>query len=113
MTTHVLRIPLRVVFYREGGDWIAHCLEFDLLGDGSTIEKALKCLDDAIVTQIDVSLKHDNVANLFSPADGKFLRMFSAGKDIAALGQIEIKFHNVVIENTAYRKYQDDDLVPA
>ena len=28
-----LRVPLRVVFYKEDGDWIAHCLEFDLLGD--------------------------------------------------------------------------------
>ena len=36
-----LRMPLRVVFYREEEVWIAHCLEFDLAGDGATREEAL------------------------------------------------------------------------
>lgn len=36
----LLRVPLRCVFYREQSQWIAHCLEFDLAGHGTTKEKA-------------------------------------------------------------------------
>jgi len=36
-----LRVPLRVLFYKDDGDWIAHCLEFDLLGDGAASGEAL------------------------------------------------------------------------
>ena len=40
-----LRVPLRVVFYREDEVWIAHCLEFDLAGDGMTREDwSIPCL---------------------------------------------------------------------
>ena len=39
--TKALRVPVRVVFYREDGEWVAHCLEFDLIGDGTTKQEAL------------------------------------------------------------------------
>jgi predicted RNase H-like HicB family nuclease len=78
-----LRLPLRIVFYKEDGAWVAHCLEFDLLGDGSTQEHALGQLLEAISLQIEATLEHNNPANLFCPADGKFFEMFAAGKNIA------------------------------
>jgi hypothetical protein len=83
------RIPLRVVFYREDADWIAHCLEFDLIGDGTTKVEALKMLIDAIILQMEHSIQNSNSANLFSPADGKFFEMFAAGHDIVE-AQIEL-----------------------
>ena len=66
-----LRIPLRIVFYKEGRDWIAHCLEFDLVGDGPTKAKALEVLNEAIRVQVVYSFEHQNIDNLFSPAEGK------------------------------------------
>jgi len=59
-----LRVPLRVIFYREGESWIAHCLEFDLVGDGMTREDALDLLSDAIAMQAQASLECKNPANL-------------------------------------------------
>jgi predicted RNase H-like HicB family nuclease len=75
-----LRIPLRVVFYREEGQWIAHCLEFDLIGSGETREEAIGQLTAATQIQVEESLKHDNPRNLFFPAESQFFQMFAAGK---------------------------------
>jgi len=77
-----LRLPLRVVFYREGESWIVHCLEFDLTGDGMTKEDALAVLSDAIALQALASLECQNPANLFTPADGELFHKYAAGADI-------------------------------
>lgn len=103
--TQVQRIPLRIVFYKEDGDWIAHCLEFDLCGDGATHEEALKSLARAIDIQVEQSVEHDNLRNLFTPADGEYFQMFAEGQDVA-VGQMEFKpIKSVVIERTEAREY--------
>ena len=105
-----LRVPLRVVFYREGDVWIAHCLEFDLLGDGPTKDDAVRSLGQAICLQVAVSIEHGNHANLFSPADGRYLEMFAAGKDIAEAALevnvfAEIREKSPMIEDIELREY--------
>jgi hypothetical protein len=62
--------PIRVVFYRDDGKRVAHCLEFNLMGDGGTKRAAIVALGDAIASQVGVSLAHDNPGNLFKPAEG-------------------------------------------
>jgi predicted RNase H-like HicB family nuclease len=103
-----LRIPLRAVLYKEAGVWIAHCLEFDLLGDGETPEEALHCLSEAIVTQLDASIKFGNMANLFTPAEGKYFEMYAAGVDVFD-GELQIKSvtDSVTIESMKTRAYSD------
>jgi hypothetical protein len=81
-----LRVPLRVVLYTDDGNWIAHCLEFDLLGDGATKPAAIETLVEAIRLQIEETVRHDNPANLFSPASGEIFELFAAGSDCAELG---------------------------
>jgi predicted RNase H-like HicB family nuclease len=103
-----LRIPLRAVLYRESDSWIAHCLEFDLVGDGSTREEALQSLSDAIVCQLDATLENRNAANLFSPADGRYFTMFAAGKDVA-VGALQLKREHVTIEELQTREYEGSD----
>jgi predicted RNase H-like HicB family nuclease len=102
-----LRVPLRAVFYQDEGDWIAHCLEFDLCGDGQTKEEAGACLEEAVSLQVRDSLEHHNLGNLFSPADGEFFRMFAAGKDIA-MGQLHVDFEGFTIGRTEAREYSED-----
>jgi predicted RNase H-like HicB family nuclease len=77
-----LRVPLRIVLYREDEQWLAHCLEFDLIGAGESRTDALDCLNDAITTQLEFSVAQDNPQNLFSPADGEYFEMFAAGNDV-------------------------------
>jgi len=104
-----LRIPLRIVFYKDGSDWIAHCLEFDLCGDGTTEKEALERLSQAILIQLEASVKHRNFRNLFTPADGELFRRFAAGKTIA-VGEVSIQSDDspVIIERTEAREYSDD-----
>jgi hypothetical protein len=81
--TETFRIPLRVVFYKEDGDWIAHCLEFDLIGDGPTMSEAWECLSDAIAIQFQASVEHQNFENLFNPAGSKYFIRYARGRDTA------------------------------
>jgi len=106
-----VRLPLRVVFYYEQDQWVAHCLEFDLVGDGESQVDALKCLTEAIELQIAASLEHNNAENLFSPAEGKFLRMFAQGKNIA-LGHVEIHIDGVEIDSVETRSYEFEESEP-
>lgn len=99
-----LRIPLRVIFYREDGAWIAHSLEFDLVGDGDTPGAALSNLSEAIQLQVRAAIDCNNMKNLFKPADGKFFAMFAAGKKIVA-GEIHLKLDSVSIDDTETREY--------
>jgi predicted RNase H-like HicB family nuclease len=102
-----LRIPLRVVFYRDEGVWVAHCLEFDLMGDGATQAEALRNLEEAMTLQIEASLKSGNRANLFKPAAGRFFEMFAAGTDVAH-GEVHIESEAVTIDDLSAREYSGD-----
>lgn len=78
----VYRIPLRIVFYQDDGAMIAHCLEFDLLGDGATQDEALRALNDAIAMQVQWTVENDDPSQLFSPAPAVYEEMFAAGDDV-------------------------------
>lgn len=104
---------MHAVFYKEKGNWIAHCLEFDLVGHGTTKEDALRLLTGAIVIQIQMTIKHNNPKNLFSPADGKYFAMYAAGKDVAT-GKLEMQdIDSVTLEEINTREYSDSDAEPA
>jgi predicted RNase H-like HicB family nuclease len=107
-----LRIPLRVVFYRDGDVWVAHCLEFDLMGDGATKEDALDELIEAINLQVAASVEADNPSNLFSPADGRFFAMFAAGKDVV-VGALRLHFDSVTIDEAETREFDPSELALA
>ena len=87
MKTQKLRISLRIVFYQDHGLWIAHCLEFDLLGDGETKEEAARQLMDAIATQVHCFLENRDATSLFSPAPPEIQRMFAAGDEVDCTNQ--------------------------
>jgi hypothetical protein len=110
-----LRVPLRAVLYKEGKHWIAQCLEFDLCGDGDTREQAMSQLCQCILVQVQASIKHKNLAALFSPAEGRFFEMFALGthfesESCAAL-TLKIDLAPVAIEKFEAREYAEPDLV--
>ena len=105
------RMPVRVVFYRDESDaslWIAHCLEFDLMGHGSTVKKSLKMLKDAIGIQVRNSLETGNLRNLFTPAPAGYQLMFARGKNFAK-GElkIDVRHGNVSIRGFEFREYEE------
>jgi predicted RNase H-like HicB family nuclease len=103
-----LRIPLRIVFYKDEQAWVAHCLEFDLMGDGVTQEEAIRRLSDAITMQVEATIQYNNPANLFRSADPKYFLMFAAGRDTAK-GALHIKTDSVTIDDAETREYTDSD----
>lgn len=105
-----MRLPLRIAFYQEDSDWIAHCLEFDLLGDGPTQQEAMKELAEAIFLQIEASVEHNNPVSLFNPAEGKFFEMFAAGRDVTRAEIVRTEFRRprldgIEIERCEYREH--------
>src|SRR4051812_11318382 len=109
-----LGIPLRVVLYKSGLDWVAHCLEFDICGDGPTKKHALANMVVALQIQVEQSINHGNPSNLFTPAHGKLFKMFAAGKQVE-IGKLPFRIKGVKIEDTVVREYSDEqsDLVHA
>jgi hypothetical protein len=111
ITTQKLRIELRAVFYKEGRNWIAHCLEMDVMGHARGKKKAFANMLDAVFTQIRFSIAHNNRSNIFMPADRRFFEMYSAGKDVAArqivIDEIDRRFANddIVIQPVETREY--------
>jgi predicted RNase H-like HicB family nuclease len=103
-----LRIPLRIVFYRESDAWIAHCLEFDLCGDGETKEAALDNLSEAVRLQLEFSVEQSNFGNLFAPAGGKFFQMFAAGTDIT-VGRLNFTNEALAFDATEMREFVGND----
>ena len=104
------RMTLKAVLYKEGDIWLAHCLEFDLIGDGETPKDAMKQLNDAITAQIKASIKHKCLKNLFVPAVPKFWEMFATGKNVAK-GKLVVKKATppVTIEEIETREYSESD----
>lgn len=106
-TSKTYRMPLRVVFYYEQDRWIAHCLEFDLIGDGESQAEALECLQEAVRLQVAASVEHDNPDNLFRPADGRYFRMFAEGSQVA-LGEIDLHAEGLDPHGIEAREYAGD-----
>jgi predicted RNase H-like HicB family nuclease len=100
-----LRVPLRIVFYKDEQRWVAHCLEFDLMGDGDSREQALAHLTEAITLQVDASLQNRNPENLFKPADSRLFLMFAAAKDVS-LGKLHLELNGLTITNAEMREYE-------
>jgi len=104
------RIPLRVVLYRdemEKSVWIAHCLEFDLLGHGETHTEAIRSLCQATEIQVENSLSSGNIENLFNPAPAEFQIRFAQGKDVVT-GEFRIEIQDgLAIEDVNTREYDD------
>lgn len=104
------RVPLRVVFYKEDGDWVAHCLEFDLCGDGPSKAEALQALSESVRLQIAKSSEFDNWDNLFTAADPEICERFFAGQNIA---EADLEFcpptaGPVVLLSVEYREHPED-----
>lgn len=69
---------LDVLLYREHGQWLAHCLQLDLVEAGSTPEQAETALADVIRAHIEYALGDDDMQHLFHPAPPEYWHQFWA-----------------------------------
>lgn len=72
-----VRIDLRAVVYRHQKWWIAHCLELDLVAEGTTLAGALHDLMEICISQVETATKMGNLESIFRAAPPEFWAMFS------------------------------------
>jgi len=104
-------VEIRVVLYREHDLWVAHCLEFDVIGSGETKDEAFRMLAEAIAIQIEHSIQHDNPGNLFRPADSETFQRFAMGVKFDCNSYaVKLHFANFDISGCSAREYHEEDL---
>ena len=77
-----LKIDLRAVTYREGSDWIAHCLELDIVAEGKTPMEALRNLRDLCQLQVRVAMEEGDISSVFRAAPPEIWKMYSLGDEL-------------------------------
>jgi predicted RNase H-like HicB family nuclease len=65
-----------VGYLEEDGLWVAHCLETDLVGQGSTFEKAAAHLEELTEMQVSFALQRGEPALIYRPAPPWVFEMF-------------------------------------
>jgi hypothetical protein len=65
-----------VLGYKEGNTWVAHSLELDLVGEGTSWKEACSHLEELIDIQVSFAIYRNNPAILYRPAPGKYFKEF-------------------------------------
>lgn len=68
------------IIYREGEEFIAHCLQLDIVAQAKTAEQAKRDLLDLIHVQIETAIENDNLKNLYFPAPKRYWDMLATAK---------------------------------
>jgi len=68
---------LHILLTKENDVFVARCLEFTVSSHGSSEDKALKSLADAIKEYILTASENDAIDTIFDPANGKYWRMYN------------------------------------
>jgi hypothetical protein len=61
-------LQLRAIAYRDAAEWVAHCLDLDIVATGPSREEAIEALVGAVEAQLSDAWKNGNVGHLFFPA---------------------------------------------
>jgi len=68
----------KVLLYKEGGQFVAHALEMDLLGYGRTRNAAVKELRGLVKAQISFARNMDDDSLLLFPAEREYFERWDA-----------------------------------
>ena len=74
------KLDLRGVVYREGNAWLAHCLELDIVAEGTSAEAAMNDVLDLCAFQIDTATANNDLESIFRPAPAKYWNLFYSAK---------------------------------
>ena len=68
---------LSVLLYKEGEDYVAHCLEFDLVNTTTeSFETAYTELHDLVISYLNYAYESDNTDHLYNPAPAEYWNRF-------------------------------------
>lgn len=111
MEQHVYNFQIRVLIYEEGGEFVAHALEMDLLGFGKSEKKALAELRQLIESQLTFARQQDDDSLLLFPAEKRFFARWEAAHKAALKNQVfsdkpvkmEVKAVCIALDDTLKR----------
>jgi hypothetical protein len=75
-----IELDLRGIVYREGGAWIAHCLELDIVAEGTNPDDAINDVLDLCAFQIDTAIENNDLESIFRPAPAKYWNLFYSAR---------------------------------
>ncbi len=76
-----VRLTLRALVYRDDDWWVAHCLETDVVAEGSTPTRAFANLQSLTDLQIRTALEDGDLQSIFRQAPPDILTLFAVGYD--------------------------------
>ena len=76
-----------ILGYKEHGEWVALCLEMDLIGTGDSFDDAFVELQDVMRTQFESAKEDNDPGSLLFPADEKYFRMYAMEMSKALIGK--------------------------
>ena len=88
MDRTIYDFTLRVLIYPEGGEFVAHALEMDLLGYGRTEKKAMNELTEMIQAQIQFARQKGNDSAILFPAPQDFFQRWEAAHSASLKQQV-------------------------
>jgi len=74
MKTHYYDLFTRVLIYKEDDQFVAHALDFDLLGYGETEDAAKRELENLVRNQLTFAHERDKTEMINFPASKEFLK---------------------------------------
>ena len=75
---HITDLSFRVVVYRDDADWVAHALEADIIGYGSSPEEAAKELFEALECQITFAFQRGDSSLIEKEAPEDIVRLWES-----------------------------------
>ncbi len=61
-------LRLNIIIHQDDNEWVAHCLEMDIVATNTTAKKAEDDIIDLIKTQVIYAVENNNFDNLFKSA---------------------------------------------
>lgn len=89
MKTQMFELNVRVLIYREEGDFVAHALEFDLLGYGKTKAEAMSALEAVIKTHLEFCFEQGLAESAISPAPEEFFERWEKAQKKSFVDALE------------------------
>ncbi|SRR6266481_3912444 len=85
MHTNRYELPIRVLFYREGKDFVAHALELDLVAYGRNEKAAAQELEEMMMAQMSYASQLNEPELVYHPAPKEFFDRWESAH-MAAFG---------------------------
>src|SRR5580704_12791727 len=77
-----IRLDLRFIIYREEDVWLAHCLELDIVAEGTSASEAMSDALRLCALQIEFAMEHGDIKSVFRAAPPEFWAMYSRSKTV-------------------------------